>query len=284
MKSSKQIFRKKATAANERPGDFQELPAAHAASNQPSGDGKSARATSTVGTVDLKKLNTPLVASVYEQPNPVGKKEAPSWFRDVVSLLVFIAVILVGAWLINHFVFQSFNVVGPSMEPTLEGENGVSDRLIVNRLPLTAAALSGKQYVPNRGDIIVFRNPLHGSTNAGDEYIVKRVIGLPGERVVVSDCELTVYNSQHPEGFDPYDSFTNLADNDAEYNQCVNGDGTDVTVPDDEIFVVGDHREGNYSMDSRNGGGRASLGTIPLDDIVGPVAMRIWPLNKVTLF
>ena len=93
-----------------------------------------------------------------------------------------------------------------------------------------------------------------------------------------------MYNSQHPEGFDPYDSFTNLAENDAEYNQCVNGDGTDVTVPDNEIFVVGDHREGNYSMDSRDGGGRASLGTIPLDDIVGPVAMRIWPLNKITVF
>lgn len=283
MKSSKKIFRKNTTAANERAGDFQELPTSNNSRQNPS-IGKNVHATSQANTVDPKKLNTPLVASVYEQPNPVGKKEAPSWFRDVVSLLVFIAVILVGAWLINHFVFQSFNVVGPSMEPTLEGENGVSDRLIVNRLPLTAAALSGKQYVPNRGDIIVFRNPLHGSVSSSDEYIVKRVIGLPGERVVVSDCELTVYNSQHPEGFDPYDSFTNLADNDAEYNQCVNGDGTDVTVPDNEVFVVGDHREGNYSMDSRDGGGRASLGTIPLDDIVGPVAMRIWPLNKITVF
>lgn len=283
MKSSKKIFRKNTTAANERAGDFQELPTSNNSRQNPS-IGKNARATSQANTVDPKKLNTPLVASVYEQPNPVGKKEAPSWFRDVVSLLVFIAVILVGAWLINHFVFQSFNVVGPSMEPTLEGENGVSDRLIVNRLPLTAAALSGKQYVPNRGDIIVFRNPLHGSVSSSDEYIVKRVIGLPGERVVVSDCELTVYNSQHPEGFDPYDSFANLADNDAEYNQCVNGDGTDITVPDNEVFVVGDHREGNYSMDSRDGGGRASLGTIPLDDIVGPVAMRIWPLNKITVF
>jgi len=283
VKSSKKIFRKKTTVTNERPGDFQELPAANSSHSSHDGN-KKAHATSQAGTVDPRKLNTPLVASVYEQPNPVGKKEAPSWFRDVVSLLVFIAVILVGAWLINHFVFQSFNVVGPSMEPTLEGENGVSDRLIVNRLPITAAALSGKQYVPNRGEIIVFRNPLHGSVSASDEYIVKRVIGLPGERVVVNDCELTVYNSQHPEGFDPYDSFTNLAENDAEYNQCVNGDGTDVTVADNEIFVVGDHREGNYSMDSRDGGGRASLGTIPLDDIVGPVAMRIWPLNKITVF
>lgn len=229
-------------------------------------------------------LNTPLVASTYEQPNPVGKRETPSWFRDVVSLLVFIAVVLVGAWLINHFVFQSFNVVGPSMEPTLEGEGGISDRLIVNRLPVTAAELAGKDYVPDRGDIIVFKNPLHGNSVGGDEYIVKRVIGLPNERVTVNDCQLLVYNEEHPEGFDPYESFDNLADNDDEINTCVEGDGTDVTVPSNHVFVVGDHRVSNYSMDSRNGDDRASLGTIPLYDIVGPVAMRIWPLNKITVF
>ena len=45
------------------------------------------------------------------------------------------------------------------MEPTLEGEGGISDRLIVNRMPVTAASLSGKQYTPERGDIIVFKNP-----------------------------------------------------------------------------------------------------------------------------
>jgi len=48
--------------------------------------------------------------------------------------------------------------------------------------------------------------------------------------------------------------------------------------------VVGAHRVGNYSMDSRNGGGRASLGTIPLDDIIGPVSLRIWPLDKLKIF
>ena len=255
-------------------GEFQELPV------QTRGKHAAAR---TATTTDPAKLNTPLVTSTYEQPNPVGKRETPSWFRDLVSILIFITVILVGAWLINHFVFQSFNVLGPSMEPTLEGENGVSDRLIVNRLPVTAATLSGEQYTPNRGDIIVFKNPLHGTTG-NEEYIVKRVIGLPGERVTVNNCQLLVYNDEHPDGFDPYPTFHNLADNDAETNPCVDGDGTDITVPTNHVFVVGDHRYSNYSMDSRDGDGRPTLGTIPLEDIVGPVAMRIWPLNKVTLF
>lgn len=241
--------------------------------------------TSPTPGANYQDLNTPLVKSGYERPNPIGRSNTPSWFHDLISLAIFIIVILVGAWLINSFIFQSFNVVGPSMEPTLEGE-GSSDRLIVNRLPVTAANLTGKQYIPERGQIIVFKNPLHDGTLTHDEYIVKRVIGLPGERVTVNDCTLKVYNNEHPDGFDPYPTFKDLADNDSQVNTCVDGDGTDVTVPTGQIFVTGDHRVSNYSMDSRTGENneRASLGTIPVEDIVGPVALRIWPLNKWTLF
>lgn len=246
---------------------------------------RNSKANPSTAGADASKLNTPLVRSDYERPDPVGKREMPSWLREVGGLLIFVAVVLFGAWLINRFVFQSFNVVGPSMEPTLEGE-GTNDRLIVNRLPVTAAALAGQDYVPARGDIIVFKNPLHDSTSGtSDEYIVKRVIAFAGERVTVDNCTLLVYNNEHPDGYDPYPTFDNLADNDEEVNTCVDGSGTDITVPDGEIFVTGDHRVGSYSMDSRDGGGkRATLGTIPLNDIVGPVAMRIWPLNKITLF
>lgn len=236
-----------------------------------------------VDTVDPSKLNTPLIGSEYEKPNPVGKTDTPAWFRDLVNLTIFIIVVLIGSWLINQFVFQSFNVVGPSMEPTLEGENGVSDRLIVNRMPITAAKAAGKQYIPSRGQIIVFKNPL-ATESSDDLYIVKRVIGLPGERVKVDNCELKVYNDEHTEGFDPYKNFTTLADNDSSVNTCVDGDGTDVTVPSNSIFVVGDHRVSSYSMDSRNGDGRASLGTIPLENIVGPVSVRIWPFSKFNFF
>ena len=228
--------------------------------------------------------DVPLVATSIETPRP-SVKRGPPWLRDVLGLAGFIAVVIIGTVLINTFIFRSFNVVGPSMEPTLEGgvDNDPSDRLIVNRLPITIASIAGKQYVPDRGQIIVFQNP-KWSRGQDDEFVVKRVIGLPGERVTVSNCELRVYNSDHPDGFNPYPDFKNLASNDKEYNGCVEGSGTDVTVPDDEIFVVGDHREGSYSMDSRNGDGRASLGTIPLENIVGPVTLRIWPFDKITSF
>ncbi len=93
-----------------------------------------------------------------------------------------------------------------------------------------------------------------------------------------------MYNKEYPDGFDPYPDFKNFAKNDKEINTCIDGAGTDVTVLNDAVFVVGDHRIDNYSMDSRNGGGRATLGTVPLKDIVGPVSLRIWPLNQLKTF
>lgn len=229
--------------------------------------------------------DTPLEFSPYEKPNPIGRKNIPSWIRDAAGIMGFIAAVLLGAWLINRFLFQSFNVVGPSMEPTLEGEHGTHDRLIVNRLPVTIARIQGQYYSPVRGEIIVFKNPLHDKSTVGsDEYIVKRVIATAGERVTVDNCKLTVYNSAHPNGYDPYPTFTNLGEHDNTINDCVSGSGTDVTVPKDHVFVVGDHRAGNYSMDSRDGEGRSSLGTIHTKDVVGPAVARIWPLNKFTTF
>lgn len=226
----------------------------------------------------------PLSSTKIETPKPAASKP-PSKLHDLFGLVAFVVIVILGAYLINTFIFRSFNVVGPSMEPTLEGgiNNEPNDRLIVNRLPITFATVTGKPYIPERGQIIVFRNPkwVRGSD---DEYVVKRVIGLPGERVTVNDCVLKVHNADHPDGFDPYTDFTNLASNDSEYNDCVDGDGTNVTVPDDEIFVVGDHRAGSYSMDSRDGDDRASLGTIPLENIVGPVIFRVWPFDKITTF
>lgn len=291
MNSNERNTKSNTSAAGIRAGD---LPLPQQSSNSVATPTNAAAATPQqnsnvvrrTDSANASKLNTPLVRSRYEKPDPVGKREMPSWIREVGGLLAFVVVVLFGAWLINHFVFQSFNVVGPSMEPTLEGEGGTNDRLIVNRLPVTAAALAGQDYVPSRGDIIVFKNPLHDSTDgSSDEYIVKRVIAFAGERVTVDNCTLLVYNDEHPNGYNPYPTFDNLADNDEEVNTCVDGSGTDITVPDGEIFVTGDHRVGSYSMDSRDGGGkRATLGTIPLNDIVGPVAMRIWPLNKITLF
>src|SRR5699024_6249620 len=122
--------------------------------------------------------------------------------RDVISVIVFIACVIVGTIFINTFVFRSFNVVGPSMETTLY----TGDRLIVNRLPVTWAHIKNTDYVPERGQIIVFKNP-HFEQGMGDEYIVKRVIAFPGEHVVLENGQFTIYNQQHPNGFNPDEAF-----------------------------------------------------------------------------
>lgn len=189
------------------------------------------------------------------------------FIKDALNISVFIFAVLVGTLLINTFVFRSFSVVGPSMESTLY----TNDRLIVNRLPVTWAQLQNKTYVPNRGQVIVFKNPKY-SNGLEDEYIVKRVIAFAGERVVLTDGHYTVYNKAFPDGFNPDNANHN------EPGSPTSG-SVDTVVPEGELFVSGDHRQGTYSYDSRNG-----LGTIPYYDVVGPVNLRIYPFNKLRTF
>lgn len=186
--------------------------------------------------------------------------------KDIGGFVIFVVCVIVGTLLINTFVFRSFSVTGPSMEQTLY----TGDRLIVNRLPVTMAHLQNNSYTPKRGQIIVFKNPLY-SPGSEDMNLVKRVIAFAGERVTVKDGTLTVYNKEHPQGFHPDDSWDGPG-------SPTSGD-TEMTVPEGSIFVAGDHRQGSYSLDSRNG-----LGTVPLYDVIGPVSLRLWPLTKVQGF
>jgi len=189
------------------------------------------------------------------------------FIKDAMNIAIFVACVVIGTLIINTYVFRSFSVVGPSMETTLF----TNDRLIVNRLPVTLAQLENKPYIPNRGQIIVFKNPQF-TDGLSDEYIVKRVIAFPGERVTIQDGHYVVYNSEHPNGFNPDDA------NHGEPGSPTSG-SVDVVVPTGELFVSGDHRQGSFSLDSRNG-----LGTIPFYDIVGPVDLRIFPFNKIRTF
>lgn len=187
--------------------------------------------------------------------------------KDMINISIFVVLVLIGTLLINTFIFRSFSVIGPSMETTLY----TNDRLVVDRLPVTWAHLQNKSYIPERGQIIVFKNPLFSAT-MNDEYIVKRVIAFPGERVLLKDGQYTVFNKDSPDGFNPDDS------NHGEPGVPTNG-AIDEIVPEGELFVSGDHRQGNYSLDSRNG-----LGTIPLYDVIGPVSIRLFPFDKIRTF
>ena len=165
------------------------------------------------------------------------------------------------------------------MENTLQND----DRVIVNRLPVSWSHFLGQEYVPKRGQIIVFANgaasgPLTCEAPVGqvDQYIIKRVIAFPGERVTVKNGVLKVYNEEHSDGFLPdTDTRVDATNGPKEYSS---GD-VDMIVPEGEIFVAGDNREGSHSFDSRSG-----LGTIPYCRIIGPAAVRIYPFDKVQLF
>ena len=210
--------------------------------------------------------------------------------KDLLSLGGFILLIILGTMFLNAYIYRSYNVVGGSMENTLhEG-----DRVIVNRSAVSWAHFKGEEYIPERGQIIVFLNedekkvaeykakgvehPLTCTVpeNVSDQYIIKRVIAFPGERVTVKDGLMKVYNEEHPDGF-VYDEGWRTSETNGP-KERTSGE-VDITVPEGELFVSGDNREGSNSWDSRNG-----LGTIPYCRIIGPVSLRLFPLDKIQGF
>ena len=188
-------------------------------------------------------------------------------WRSIASTVIILALAPLIAWLMITFVFQSYEVDGPSMESTLYDK----DRLIVLKTGKTWSELANNDYIPKRGEVIVFVK--HGLAELGtsqDKQLIKRVIGLPGDRVVVKDGKITVYNQEHPQGFDP--------DEGKDYAQTINftnGD-VDITVPDGQVFVSGDNR-GN-SLDSR------TFGPVDSKDIIGKLVFRLFPINKAESF
>ncbi|HJP95872.1 MAG TPA: signal peptidase I [Candidatus Saccharimonadales bacterium] len=205
-------------------------------------------------------------APTYVAPAP--NKESKDSVRSIISTISILLLAPVIAILLTVFVFQSYQVDGPSMETTLQN----NDRLVVWKLARTWSKVTHHAYIPNRGDVIIFNEPeenLEG-VGAGSKQLIKRVVGLPGDRIVVKDGVLTVYNNQHPNGFRP--------DKTLEYGKVIgntSGD-IDVTLNANQLFVCGDNRPD--SLDSR------VFGPISTDQVVGKLVMRILPLNNAKRF
>jgi signal peptidase I len=189
--------------------------------------------------------------------------------REIISTIgVLVAALLVAFGLIA-WVFQSYEVDGPSMQTTLMNH----DRLIVWKVPRTIARITHRNYLPHRGDVIIFvESGLSQFGQDNDKQLIKRVIGLPGERVVLQDGVLTVYNSSHPDGFQP--------DKTMRYGSVINESqdehSLDITLAKDQLFVCGDNRPD--SLDSR------TFGPIEAHQIVGKLALRLLPLKDIQKF
>jgi signal peptidase I len=194
-----------------------------------------------------------------------NSRRALSPFLSTVFVLLAAPVV---ALALTAFVFQSYEVDGQSMETTLQNQ----DRLIVNKVPRTFARLTGHNYIPNRGDIIIFHE---SGANLGigsgqDMQLIKRVIGLPGDQVAIHSGAITIYNTQHPDGYNP-----DKAGSWGDATPYTGGD-IDTRVGSGQVFVCGDNR--NNSRDSR------SFGPIDTTQIAGKLALRVYPLSKAHVY
>jgi signal peptidase I len=151
-----------------------------------------------------------------------------------------VVALIAGVALIRLFVADPTRVESASMEPSLSSGDVV--------LVVRAGATMGL----DRGDVVTFTDPVDRRPS------VKRVVGLAGDRVQILDAVLTVNGEAVDE---PYADSAGVAG-------LYHGP---VLVPDGEVFVLGDNRA--LSVDSRE------HGTLPLHEITGRVALRLWPLQ-----
>ena len=167
--------------------------------------------------------------------------------KELLDTSIYLLVVLVLTYLVITFVGQRTQVSGSSMETTLSGE----DNLIVDKI-------SYRFSEPKRFDIIVF--PFEYEE---DTYYIKRIIGMPGERVQI-DGEGNIYI----DGEVLEESYGR------EIMESPGRAWEEITLAEDEYFVLGDNR--NHSSDSRD----PSVGNIKRKDIIGRAFLRIWPFEK----
>lgn len=198
---------------------------------------------------DLEMVNIDEESEVDEEKEKeAAARRRRAIAKDILQNSIFLLVVLVITLLIVKYVGQRTVVVGHSMESTLSD----GDSLIVDKI-------SYRFKDPKRFDIIVFPFEYKEQT-----YYIKRIIGLPGEKVRIDRDGVIYINGEVLE--ENYGSET------------IKEPGTaidEITLGDGEYFVLGDNR--NHSSDSRT----PSVGLIKKKDIIGRAAVRIYPFNKI---
>ncbi len=163
--------------------------------------------------------------------------------------------------LVHSFAFATLHVVGSSMADTLEpGDLVLVSKLAVTRSRLLGAVDPARSYRPTRGDLVAFRLPQKPSL-----LLVKRVVGLPGDHIVIEQGALHVHDASGAEWPDP------ALGGHARARPGRIVERLDVVVPEGALFLVGDNRNAGASSDSRD------WGALPADAIAGRVVLRLLP-------
>jgi signal peptidase I len=237
----------------------------------------------------------PPVPAATSGPGKHAKAKSGSFFREL-PFLVVIAFLL--ALLIKAFLIQAFYIPSESMQQTLERQ----DRVLVNKLVYDFRDI-------HRGEIVVFNGldsftpetqiaePTNGVQRVllaissavgvgapGEKDFIKRVIGVPGDRVACcTDGKVTVQpeGAEVPVALDePYvfeDDRQPFCAAGAGETACPEG-SEGVLVPEGRLWVMGDHR--NSSSDSRAHIDDANNGTVPQDKVIGRAFVIVWPLDR----
>lgn len=179
------------------------------------------------------------------------QREDSSTWRSIREWIQVIVIALVISLPIRFFIAEPFLVHGASMDPTF----ATGQFLIVDRL-------SYRFESPKRGDVIVFEYPHNPKV-----YYIKRIIGLPGEKIAIKNGEVYINGTKDPSQHinEPY-----VEDSRKSH------DTLEVTLGDTEYFVMGDNRI--ESSDSR------SWGPVDKNFIVGRPFIRIFPIDTLSIF
>lgn len=202
--------------------------------------------SSTMGSPVDGTEPTPVDETAADQPDPIAAGQGPrprSRYRTIVGWIVTIVVALLISTGTRAYAVQSYFVPTPSMTPTLMP----GDRILVNKLSSTI----------HRGDIVVFKNP--PADPGGPPTLVKRVIGLPGERISSRGNVVLINGKPLSESWLP--SLVGECQQTSEHIPPT-------TIASGHYFVMGDCR--GDSDDSRY------WGTVPIGNIVGKVDVIMW--------
>ncbi len=191
------------------------------------------------------------------------EKRRGSFWREL-PILVVVAILV--AFLVRAFVLQTFYIPSPSMEHTLN----VLDRVLVNKLVYDFRE-------PRRGEIVVFKAPANWQTGTEGEDFIKRIIGVPGDRVKCCDPQQRLLiNGRSLD--EPY------IYRDAGGTQDPAADEAfEITVPADRLWVMGDHRSQSAdSLEHYQESNDVTEATIRSDAVVGRAFTVFWPVDRAT--